>query len=68
MSKVNESAVRLRLGRMVGGIECSIASLDVAAKSSDLLTDDDRQTLHRAREMLAGVEQRLWLRVSGKTK
>lgn len=50
-----------RLGQLLAAIECARASLEVARRNRDLLSDEGIERLHHAAELLAGVEQAAWI-------
>lgn len=58
------SAARLNRGvlwgQLLAGLESSRASLEIARRGDQLLSEEDRQRLQSALDSLAGVAQRAW--------
>lgn len=60
MSRRGVIAATLSRGQMFAAIECARLNLEVACRSTDLMSERDRKLLSRVRETLGGIEQRLW--------
>jgi hypothetical protein len=60
MSRARE-AQAFRWGQLISGLESAQASLKLALRASDLLSDHDKKLLHNTLETLAGIEQRSWV-------